>query len=408
MIYCTRCVNPGNTKPYISFNEEGVCNWCTAHEEIFEIDYQKREYELNSILTEHAYTQQKKHNPYDCLVPVSGDNDSQYRVYIIKEKYGLNPLLVSFNHAFNSKVGIRNMKHMLEWSGCDLIRFTPSLESVKKISLMGLRKGGDITMHYHLGIPAFPEQIAVKYDIPLIVTGEPYYTYPGVHESVEVAKITGNSHGFVPEDFISEEYNVTWRDIAPYALPSNEDIEKLGLRYLFLPSHIYWDGRKNAEFLIDKGWFEPTVAHRARTFNTYEHTDDGVNQSHDYLKYLKFGYGRTTDHAGQEIRWGRMTRDQAVELVETMDSNEPDDLQLYLDFVGISKEEYINSVEDMRDPDMWQKVGGVWEVQDSVGRHATAGHNVWYENDFLLNDHRYYQSIRLCECEMKEDKLIIL
>ena len=256
-------------------------------------------------------------------------------------------------------------------------------------------------MHYHLGIPAFPEQIAVRYDIPLIVTGEPFYTHHGLYKPEEVSKITGCSHGFKPEDFLSEEHGVGRKDILPYMLPPDEEIERVGVRYLFLPSHIFWDGKKNAEFLMEQGRFEPTSRHRARTFNTYEHTDDGVNQSHDWLKYLKYGYGRASDHASYEIRAGRMTRDEGIKLVTVMDSAEPTDLQLYLDFVGINKKDFVDSVEHMRDLQAWKKEGGEWKVQCSVGqdKKITAGYNM----DFKL-----YDETKLCPCEIAEDKLVIL
>ena len=105
----------------------------------------------------------------DCIIPVSGGKDSHYQVWLLKEKYGMNPLLVTFNHGFNTPAGNRNLRNLVEKSGCDLVRYSAGKDSVKKIARYMLEKVGDITWHYHAGIRTYPFQVAVERNIPLIV-----------------------------------------------------------------------------------------------------------------------------------------------------------------------------------------------------------------------------------------------
>src|SRR3546814_17175501 len=112
-------------------------------------------------------------NHHDGIVPVSGGKDSHFQVWILKKKYGMNPLLVTFNHTYNAPAGVRNLENLVEKSGCDLERFTAGPDSVRRISRYMLETVGDLTWHYHAGIRTYPFQVAVERNIPLLVWGEP-------------------------------------------------------------------------------------------------------------------------------------------------------------------------------------------------------------------------------------------
>ena len=174
MKYCSRCLYPENAKPTIIFDEEGVCSGCRYHEnrKFLEIGWDERQEMLNSIFSKAKKEAKKRGNSHDCIVPVSGGKDSHYQVWLLKEKFNMNPLLVSYNHGFNAPSGNRNLRNLVERSDCDLVRYTSSKESVRKLSRLMLEKVGDLTWHYHAGIQTIPFQIAVARDIPLIVWGE--------------------------------------------------------------------------------------------------------------------------------------------------------------------------------------------------------------------------------------------
>lgn len=378
MEYCKRCVYPANARPGLVLDDEGVCSGCRVIESRPSIDWDEREKHLVEILEEYKAKQRAKGNPYDCIVPVSGGKDSTFQVWLMKSKYGLNPLLVSYNHSFNTPLGIRNLTNLVEKMDCNLVRFTTAPGSARRMARYMLEKVGDVTWHYHAGIQTFPIQAAVMYDVPLIVWGEEGFSeLVGMHNQddyVEFTKKKRQEHsmrGFEPEDLIEDEdCPITAYDLAPFFYPKDEDIERVGVRGIYLSNFMYWNGRKQTEFVIRELEFE-TASERERTFNLYDKLDDvHANGLHDYLKYLKFGYGRATDDAATEIRHGRMTREEGIEMVMKHDPVRPSDLDIFLRETGMTEEEFLAFVEPMRDPGIWEKnAEGIWVTKDNVGNH---------------------------------------
>lgn len=378
MNYCSRCVYPANARPGIVFDEQGVCSGCRLIESRPVIDWSAREKLVREILMGYKARQRAKHNPYDCIVPVSGGKDSTYQVWLLRTKYELNPLLVTYNHTFNTPLGIRNLTNLVERLDCNLLRFTTAPGAAKRLAKHMLRKVGDVTWHYHAGIMTFPSQIAVRYDIPLVVWGEEGFSeLVGMHNQddlVEFTKKKRQEHsmrGFEPEDLLNEpDCPLSEYDLAPFFYPSEEELERVGVRGIYLSNFVSWNARKQTEFLIENLGFE-TAQKRERTFNLYDKLDDiHANGLHDYLKYLKFGYGRATDDASTEIRHGRMTRERGIEMVMKYDHVRPSDVDVFLKAVGMTEEELLRIVEPMRDPAMWSRdESGHWVPRDNVGNH---------------------------------------
>lgn len=381
MEYCKRCVYPANAKPDIIFDEQGVCSGCRLIESRPAIDWEERERWLKELLKEYKTKMKEAGRLYDCIIPVSGGKDSHYQAYLIKEVYGLNPLLVTYNHIFNTKLGIRNLTNIVKAFECDLLRFTSNPGAVRRISRYALKRMGDVTWHYHAGIMTFPIQVAVKYKIPLIVWGEEGFSeLVGMHsqdDMVEFTKKKRQEHsmrGFEPEDILHDELaireGVTAKDLAPFFYPSDEEIEGLGVRGIYLSNYVSWNARKQTELMIEKYGFE-TAQRRDRTFNLYDKLDDlHANGAHDYLKYLKFGYGRATDDASTEIRHRRITREEGIEMVMKYDHVRPSDLDVYLKFVGMTEEEFLESIDYLRDPQIWESgPDGIWRTRDNMGNH---------------------------------------
>ncbi len=377
MQYCARCVYPANAKPAIIFDEMGLCSGCRYHESRARIDWAEREKMLGELLEEYKAKARERGQIYDCIIPVSGGKDSHYQAYLIKEVYGMNPLFVTYNHTFNTRVGIRNLTNLVRQFNCDLVRFTANPESVRKIARYMLRKVGDITWHYHAGIMTLPFQIAVRHKIPLIIWGEHgfaeltgMFTLDDMVEFTKWCRQEHDMRGYEPELLINEESGITWRDLAPYVFPTDEELEAVGVRGIYLSNFTYWDAQAQAEMMVEKYDFALAQV-RERTFLLYAKTDDHANDVHDYLKYLKFGYGRATDDASTEIRHGRMTRQEGIEMVKRYDHIRPKTLDLYLNFLGITEREFEECIEPMRDPDLWQKdASGTWVVKDSVQNHV--------------------------------------
>jgi len=358
---------------------EGVCSGCRLIESRPSIDWDGREKMLIEILDEHKAKQRAKGNPYDCIVPVSGGKDSTFQTWLMKEKYGLNPLLVCYNHTFNTPLGLRNLANLIEKTDTNLVRYTTAPGSAKRLAKYMLKKVGDVTWHYHAGIMTFPIRCAVQYDVPLLVWGEEGFSeLVGMHNQddfVEFTKKKRQEHsmrGFEPEDLLEEpDCPLTPYDLAAFFYPDDEDLERVGVRGIYLSNYIYWNGRAQTEFIIDNLGFE-TAQSRARTFNIYDKLDDvHANGLHDYLKYLKFGYGRATDDAATEIRHRRMSREQAIELVMKHDHVRPPDMDIFLRHAGMTEQELLDMIEPMRDPAIWEKgADGIWRTKDNVGNHV--------------------------------------
>jgi len=384
MEYCKRCVYPENTQPNILFDQDGVCSGCRVFERRKNVDWNERNQMLEDLLKEYRQIAKENDAPYDCVIPVSGGKDSHYQVYLMTEVYDMNPLLVTYNHSYNTKIGLRNLRNLVDKSGCELIRYNTSKQTAKKLSKYQLHKTGDITWHYHAGIMTFPIQTAVLYDIPLMIWGESGYRYKAgkynAEDMVEFTEKERKEHdmrGLEPEDILedaeSRKYGITQTDLAPFEYPSDEAIESVGLRGIYLDNFMKWDAITQTKKMIDEWNFAtlPAEEHQSnRTFLCFSEIEDAVNGTHDYLKYLKYGYGRATDHAAREVRHGRMTREEAIELVGKCDHNRPADLDYVLEFLEMTEQEFLNAVEPMRDRSIWNKTeDGEWVLTDSVGNH---------------------------------------
>jgi N-acetyl sugar amidotransferase len=378
MDYCARCLYPANAKPTIIFDDDGICSGCRYHESRrqLEIDWDERRKIFEQILDEARKLRRERGNGHDCIIPVSGGKDSHYQVWLLKKKYGLNPLLVTFNHCFNSPAGNRNLYNLVEKSGCDFIRGTAGLDAVRRISRHMLEKVGDLTWHYHAGIRTFPIQIAVKYNNPLMIWGEHGFAeltgLVTLEDFVEFTRWSRKEHdmrGYEPHDIIGQG-GITDNDIAPYIYPSDEELARCGLRGIYLSNFFPWNAKVQAEDMRREWGFAPVTYERERTFNLFAKIEDHANDVHDYLKYVKFGYGRATDDASMEIRHGRMTREEGIAMVQRYDAREPASLAYYCDFMGISVDKFYSLVEPMRDATIWEKANGAWRAKDSVDRHA--------------------------------------
>jgi N-acetyl sugar amidotransferase len=382
MHYCKRCVYPANARPGIVFDDEGICSGCRTfeHKTIFQdqIDWPGRYQKLKELLTEYAARQRAKNNPYDCIIPVSGGKDSHFQTWLIRKEFGLNPLLVTYNHTFNTPLGVRNLTNLVDKLDCNHVRFSTAPGAAIRMAKHMLQRVGDVTWHYHAGIMTYPIRAAVQYDVPLVIWGEEGFSeLVGMHnldDFVEFTKKKRQEHmmrGFEPEDLLDDpDCPLTRYDLAPFFYPTDDEIERVGVRGIYLSNYVPWNAREHAEFAIRELGFE-SAQKQERTFNIYAKTDDiHANGLHDYLKYLKFGYGRATDDAANEIRHGRMSREQGIEMVMRFDHVRPYDTDIFLDKSGMTDAELLAMVEPMRDPSIWEKnAPGQWQVKDHVGNH---------------------------------------
>ncbi|MBY0371073.1 N-acetyl sugar amidotransferase, partial [bacterium] len=239
-----------------------------------------------------------------------------------------------------------------------------------------LRLRGSLYWHCLAGQTAFPVQTAVKFKIPLIIWG----AHQGIDQvgmfshldEVEMTRKHRKDHDLMrleAEDLLAQSPSLTPADTEPYLYPHDRELEATGCRGIYLNNYFRWDSKAQHEAMIAAHGFEPLV--QQRTFDTYNDVDCfHYSGLHDYTKFLKWGYGKVTDHATREIRLKRHTREAGIALVEKYAGAEPRDLGLFLDWVGMTREAFFEAVDAHRDPRIWSRQGGEWRLQDSVTRHA--------------------------------------
>jgi N-acetyl sugar amidotransferase len=340
------------TKPDLAFNDDGVCSACTAAEnKNIGIDWKKREADFLKII-EH-YRLPKGQIGYDCLIPVSGGKDSTYQAYFMKEICGLNPLCVCFETTNLTELGQKNIDNISKM-GIDLIYFKKNYNVYKKMVVESFKRVGDEMWPNHIGIFTVPVIFAVKFNIPLIIWGEnPQQEYGGPNlESVKNNILNrkwleefGGLLGNRIQDMVGVE-GIEEKDLTPYFYPSDEEIEKVGVTGVFLGSYFFWDARKQLEIVKKFGFSVKEDGPVEGTYTNYENLDEKMHGLHDYLKFVKYGFGRTTDHACIDIRNNRLTREDGLKLVNEFEGKYPyESINAFIEYSGLTKLEIDNIID---------------------------------------------------------------
>ena len=375
MNYCKRCLYPANHPYGIVFDAAGVCSGCRVHEEKDALDWDARFAILKRIAKVNS--RRSEGRGFDCIVPVTGGGDSYFIVHTVKNVLGMNPLLVHYNHEYNTDVGIRNLANLATVFDCDVLTSTLSPSLLKHVTRETLRRFGSMYWHVLAGTLTFPVQVAVKFRIPLIIWGvQGWSEQTGMFshlDEVEMTERCRKEHGLMgiaAEELAGREGGLSRADVQPFVYPYDNELEAVGVRGIYLSNYIRWDAKAQHERMIRLYGYETAI--QQRTFNTYEDVHCVHSAGlHDYLKYLRLGYGKVTDHASREIRLHRMTREQGIEMVRRYAAVEPLDLARFLDWIGMTREELHACVVDRRDPAAWQRNGdGEWRLRDSVLEHA--------------------------------------
>lgn len=373
MRYCRRCIYPENHPLNLTFDAEGVCSGCRVHEEKDRLDWNERGLRLGGIFDGYR---SRSRIGYDCIVPVSGARDSYFVVHTVKKLYGMNPLLVSYNRHYNTRRGIRNLAYLRTLLDCDMVDQTVGLGTVKAVTRATLERLGSMYWHVLAGQTVFPVQVAVRLKIPLIVWG----AHQGCDQvgmfshldEVEMTRKYRKEHdlmGLEAEDLVDVTRDLPERDLLPYFYPHDKELERVGVRGIYLSNYIRWDTKAFHERMLDAYGYE--TAPLQRTFDPYNDVDC-VHYAglHDYLKFLKWGYGKATDHACREIRLRRLTREEAIDLVSRYEAVEPRDAPAFLDWIGMTRAELPSLLEPHRDARAWEATpGGGWTLRDSIRNH---------------------------------------
>jgi N-acetyl sugar amidotransferase len=358
-----------DTRPGITFNEEGVCCACTHYDGRRLIDWDKRFLELKALCDK--YRGMNGPGGYDCAIAVSGGKDSHYQVHIMKEVMGMNPILFSVEDNFPmTDAGIHNLKNISETFGCTIISCKPNIKVQKVLMRKFFENYGKPTWYVDRLIYTFPLHMAVKFNTPLLVYGENVsYEYGGVDDvetySAKEQINNGVAVGIPVEELLGD--GVTEKDLSLTLAPTPEEMDKLDPMYLsyFLP----WNSFRNYEFAKTRGFHDLTHEwDRTHHVEIFDQIDSRAYLVHSWLKFPKFGHAAATDYGARMVRYGFITREEAIAGAKARDGAlDPLCVRDFCEFTGYTEKEFWAIIDKLYNPDLFEKDDlGRWQLKDPI------------------------------------------
>jgi len=357
------------------FDENGVCDACNWSKiKKTKIDWDEREKELIKLLDFHR---SKKGN-YDVVVPASGGKDSMYVAHVLKEKYNMHPLTVTWSPHIYTNIGKKNFYNMIN-NGFDNILATPNGKVHRLLTKLAFMNIGHPFQPFIIGQRVIGPKVAMEKKIPLIFYGENVAEYgnriednysPLMDNSLITAfNIDDNelllSGAKIGE--LKEKYNLSNNDFEAYRSPNIDDINSLDLQVHYMSYYKFWRPQENFYYASQHMGLEVADERTPGTYTKSNGLDDKLECFHYYLMLLKFGLGRANYDSAQEIRDGKISRDEGVALVHKYDTEFPEKrFQDFLDYTSIDKETFYKTLDKFRNPNLWEKKSNFWDLKYKV------------------------------------------
>lgn len=386
--FCAKCVmsnqRPASTvefkhtadskKTTMQFDENGICDACRTAEIKENINWGMREEELIKLLDKHR----KNDGSYDCLVPGSGGKDSAYQAHVLKYKYGMNPLTVTWPPILYTDYGLKNWKNWLD-SGFDNISFYRNGKVMKLLTRLSIENLLHPFQTFILGQKNLAPKIAAAHGINLIFYGENEAEY-GNPIADNMTSLRDKSYysfehlneiylGGVTVSELIEKYDVRLSDIMAFLPPKAEDLEKANIEVHYLGYYLKWTPQEVYYYAVENTGFKARPFRTQGSYSKYSGIDDKIDDLHFYTTYIKFGIGRTSYDASQEIRNKHLTREEGVALVKRFDGEFPDRyFEDVMKYIEMEPEHFHELCNKFRSPHLWGKdAAGEWKLR----------HNVW-------------------------------
>jgi len=367
LFMCKKCLTL-STRPRTKFDEEGICNACKWSEcKKTKIDWDKRWKELEELCNKHRC---KDGGKWDVLVPCSGGKDGTYVAWMLKNKMNMHPLCITMKPQMQTDIGKKNLDNFID-SGFDHILITPNPKIYQRLAKRGFIEQGRPKMPFVMGISLLIINFALKFNIPLIFYGEEgEQEYGGATTQVGKYKIDRDYlinyyySGFDPSIYLDEftEDELKW-----WKLPSKEDFENSNLFLTHWSHYENWDPYKHYLTAKNHCGFSELPHRSIGTYTNFAQLDDDLQDLHAYLMYIKFGFGRAWSDACIDIRRGAMDKEQAIALVKAYDGEMPEKhVDKYLDYFEMTGDEFWNTIDSFRSPDLWNKKDGKWELKIDI------------------------------------------
>lgn len=392
VLFCQKCVisnqRPSSTvelahlatekKATIFFGSDGICDACRFHDEkTRNIDWDAREKQLIALFDKY-----RKSSGYDVVVPGSGGKDSAFTSHILKYKYGMNPLTVTWAPHMYTDIGWKNFENWIHVGGLDNLLFTPNGRLHRHLTKLAFTNLLHPFQPFIVGQRIIGPLIAERFGIQLVMYGENQAEYG--NNSNENATPTMDPKFFSVGDplkiklggisitDIIKDSKFTFNDFSPYIPVKSEIIAKEEINVHYLGYYLKWDPQECFYYASENTGFRPNTQRTEGSYSKYSSIDDKVDPFHYFTTLIKFGLGRASYDAAQEIRNNKITRDEGVELVRRYDTEFPKQyFGEFLEYIDLNETYFFKLLDQFRSPHLWEKLDNEWVLRHKVWNEET-------------------------------------
>jgi N-acetyl sugar amidotransferase len=390
--FCKKCVmsnqrpvsevefkhNINTKKKTMNFDEHGICDACRANEQKESIDWEKREQELWQLLDKYR----SKDGSYDCIVPGSGGKDSAFQAHVLKYKYGMNPLTVTWPPILYTEYGYENWKNWIDIGGFDNLSFRRNGQAMKLLTRLSIENLMHPFQTFMLGQKNLGPKLAAKFGIPLVFYGENEAEYGNPIADNATSLRDKSFHTFknldelylggVSVKELKEKHNLPIADIMSFLPAPAEQLEKANIQVHYLGYYLRWTPQEVYYYAVENTGFKARPFRTQGTYSKYNSIDDMIDDLHYYTTFIKFGIGRATYDASQEIRNHHITRDEGCALVKKFDGEFPDRyFNEIMDYIGMEPEKFHDLCSEFRSPHLWGRNDkGEWQLRHTVNKNG--------------------------------------
>jgi len=370
--------NKKTKKKTLAIDKNGISDSWKYSRIKLKINYSERKKKLVKLLEKHR----GKHGEFDCIVPGSGGKDSCYASHVLKNKFGMNPLTVTWSPILYTDYGYQNYKNWLRTDNLENIsskRDEYTMKYLTKLAIMNLMHPFQTFM---LGQKIFATKMATKYKIPLVFFGEneaehgnpiadnkksirdkSYYTYKNFDKLY--------LGGVKIKDLITK-HNLKFKDLKIFLPPSEDELFKENIEVHYLGYYLKWIPQETFYYAVENCDFRPRPFRTQGTYSKYNSIDDKIDDLHYYTTFIKFGIGRATYDVSQELRNGHLSIEEGKKLIKKYDGEFPDkyfdEIMRYLE---IKRLDFFKTLDNFRSPHIWKKVKKKWKLRHTVNKDGT-------------------------------------
>lgn len=392
VVFCKKCVisnqRPASTAEFrhtkdskkvtMNINAEGVCDACRQAEVKEKINWQEREKELIALLDKHR----RNDGRYDCIVPGSGGKDSAFQAHVLKYKYGMHPLTITWPPILYTDYGYKNFKNWIEIGGFDNLTFKQNGKVMKLLTKLAIENLFHPFQTFILGQKNLGPKLALKYKVPLIFYGENEAEYgnPIAENSSSLRDKSYYTMKNLDEVYLGgasikelmDTYHLPLADLMAFLPPDAEELSQSKIEVHYLGYYLKWTPQEVYYYAVENTGFQARPFRTQGTYSKYNSIDDKIDDLHYYTTFIKFGIGRASYDASQEIRNKHLTREDGQALVKRFDGEFPDKyFNEIMEYINIEPQHFTELCDKFRPPHLWKKVNREWKLRHTVNQDGT-------------------------------------